>query len=106
MEQVMSVYNWVISNSGTIVTTATAIVAAASAIAALTPTPKDDNWVKKAYTLIDWFALNVGKAKQQVKKLLRKKQLQRKSLLKNNSLYIIKSGPLRFRIGLFLYLTK
>ena len=63
MEQVMSAYNWVIENSGTIITTATAIVAGASAIAAMTPTPKDDGWVKKAYALIDWFALNVGKAK-------------------------------------------
>ena len=63
MEQVMSAYNWVIENSGTIITTATAIVAGASAIAAMTPTPRDDGWVKKAYALIDWFALNVGKAK-------------------------------------------
>ena len=39
----------------------------ASAIAAITPTPKDDKaagWIKKVYTLlIDIPALNVGKAK-------------------------------------------
>jgi hypothetical protein len=39
------------------------IVATASAIAALTPTPKDDGWVKKLYQLLDLLALNVGKAK-------------------------------------------
>ena len=39
------------------------IVAAASLIAALTPTPVDDGLVKKAYHVLDWFALNVGKAK-------------------------------------------
>jgi|TARA_B100000424_G_C22532742_1_gene304522 hypothetical protein len=39
------------------------IVAGASLIAALTPTPKDDAWVKKIYWVIDWCAINVGKAK-------------------------------------------
>ena len=42
---------------------ATAIVTAASAIAAVTPTPKDDGYVKKAYAILDWLALNVFKAK-------------------------------------------
>ena len=35
----------------------------ASLVAALTPTPVDDGWVKKIYTVMDWVALNVGKAK-------------------------------------------
>ena len=39
------------------------IIATASAVAALTPTPKDDGWVKKLYKLLDLLALNVGKAK-------------------------------------------
>ena len=39
------------------------LVMGASFIAALTPTPVDDGLVKKAYKLIDWVALNVGKAK-------------------------------------------
>ncbi len=39
------------------------LVAGASLIAALTPTPIDDGLVKKAYGILDWFALNVGKAK-------------------------------------------
>jgi|TARA_B100000131_G_scaffold275103_1_gene277468 hypothetical protein len=39
------------------------IVMGASAVAALTPTPIDDGIVKKMYTVLDWFALNVGRAK-------------------------------------------
>ena len=39
------------------------LVMAASLIAALTPTPKDDGWVKKIYVVLDWIALNVGRAK-------------------------------------------
>jgi hypothetical protein len=40
------------------------IVSICSMIAALTPTPVDDNLVGKAYKIIDWFALNIGKAKE------------------------------------------
>ena len=39
------------------------VIATASAVAALTPTPKDDGWVKRLYKLLDLLALNVGKAK-------------------------------------------
>ena len=39
------------------------VIATASAVAALTPTPKDDGIIKKLYKLIDLLALNVGKAK-------------------------------------------
>ena len=39
------------------------LVMGASFIAALTPTPIDDGWVKKIYKVVDWVALNVGKAK-------------------------------------------
>ena len=39
------------------------LVIGASLIAALTPTPIDDGLVKKAYNVLDWVALNVGKAK-------------------------------------------
>jgi hypothetical protein len=42
----------------------TAAVALASAVAAMTPTPKDDGIVKKLYKLIDLLAFNVGKAKE------------------------------------------
>ncbi len=41
----------------------TAIISIASVIAAITPTPKDDVWVGKLYKVIDWCALNIGKAK-------------------------------------------
>jgi len=42
----------------------TSAVALASAVAALTPTPKDDGIIKKVYKLLDALALNVGKAKE------------------------------------------
>ena len=42
---------------------ATAVIAIASIIAALTPTPKDDQMIGKLYKLIDLLAVNVGKAK-------------------------------------------
>lgn len=41
----------------------TAIISIASIVAAITPTPKDDVWVGKLYKVIDWCALNIGKAK-------------------------------------------
>ena len=40
------------------------IVMGASLICSLTPTPKDDAWVGTAYRILDWCALNVGKAKE------------------------------------------
>ncbi len=42
---------------------ATAAVTACSAIAAVTPTPKDDQAVAWMYKIIDFVALNFGKAK-------------------------------------------
>ena len=39
------------------------LVMGASLVAALTPTPVDDGLVKKDYKVLDWVALNVGKAK-------------------------------------------
>ena len=39
------------------------LVMGASLVAALTRSPIDDGLVKKAYKVLDWFALNVGKAK-------------------------------------------
>ena len=59
----MSFLAWVIDNIGTIINVATAIVTAASGIAALTPTPKDDPVARAAYRIIDTLALNIGKAK-------------------------------------------
>jgi hypothetical protein len=45
-----------------------AIVFIASAIAAVTPTPKDDKWIGKLYKIIDVCALNIGKAKDKASK--------------------------------------
>ena len=40
------------------------VISGASLICALTPTPKDDQMLGKVYKLIDWCAINVGKAKE------------------------------------------
>ncbi len=39
------------------------VVTVCSIIAAVTPTPKDDQWIAKLYKFIDILAINVGKAK-------------------------------------------
>jgi hypothetical protein len=39
------------------------IIASASAVAALTPTPKDDSVLGKIYRVVDFLALNIGHAK-------------------------------------------
>jgi hypothetical protein len=41
----------------------TGLVTAASAVSALTPTPKDDRFLGRAYKLLEVLALNVGFAK-------------------------------------------
>jgi len=41
-----------------------AVVALASAVAAITPTPKEGSFLAKLYKVIDLAAINVGKAKQ------------------------------------------
>ena len=46
----------------------TAIIAIASLIAAVTPTPAYKTYLGKLYKVIDWLALNVGKAKDKAKK--------------------------------------
>jgi hypothetical protein len=45
----------------------TAVVALASAVAAVTPTPKQGSSLGKAYKIIDILALNFGKAKDKGK---------------------------------------
>ena len=59
----MNIINWVVEHSSELIGILTGIVTVASAIAALTPTPKDDGIVKKIYGLLDMLAINVGKAK-------------------------------------------
>jgi hypothetical protein len=41
----------------------TAVIALASAIAAVTPTPASGSTLAKVYSIIDFLALNIGKAK-------------------------------------------
>ena len=41
----------------------TAIIAIASIIAAVTPTPKDNEWLEKAMKFVNMLAVNVGNAK-------------------------------------------
>lgn len=41
----------------------TGVIAAASAVTALTPTPKDDRIVAKAYKVVQILALNIGFAR-------------------------------------------
>ena len=41
----------------------TAAIALASAITAVTPTPKKGTIWSKIYSLVDWAAINIGKAK-------------------------------------------
>tara|TARA_Y100000385_G_scaffold159111_1_gene164982 strand:+ start:235 stop:393 length:159 start_codon:yes stop_codon:yes gene_type:complete len=47
-----------------IISVVTTIVTVASIVAAVTPTPKDDEWVAKLYKFVDLLAINIGKAKQ------------------------------------------
>jgi hypothetical protein len=57
------IISYLVANVDSLLFAVSAVVAAASAVAALTPTPKDDSIVSKAYKVLDWVALNVGKAK-------------------------------------------
>tara|TARA_R100001460_G_scaffold102301_1_gene146695 strand:- start:646 stop:834 length:189 start_codon:yes stop_codon:yes gene_type:complete len=57
------IISYIVANVDSLLLVLTSIVAAASAVAALTPTPKDDAFVAKAYKVIDWLAVNIGKAK-------------------------------------------
>lgn len=54
---------YITENKEGILQVITAVIAVASAIAALTPTPKDDGLLKKIAGLIDVLALNVFRAK-------------------------------------------
>lgn len=54
---------YITENWGTILTVVTSVIAAASAIAAVTPTPKDDGIVKAVMKVVNWLAINVGNAK-------------------------------------------
>ena len=57
------IIKFVVDNLEAILVAATAVVTSASVIAALTPTPTDDGIVKFIYKVVDFLALNIGKAK-------------------------------------------
>jgi hypothetical protein len=42
---------------------AASVIALASAVASVTPTPKPGTFLAKVYAVIDFLALNIGKAK-------------------------------------------
>ena len=58
----MEFLNWLTANWDTIGQILTGIVTTASAVAAITPTPKE-GMGRALYGVIDMLALNVGKAK-------------------------------------------
>ena len=59
----MNFITYILDNKEELIKLAASVVALASLVAALTPTPADDTFVGKAYRIVDWLALNVGKAK-------------------------------------------
>lgn len=56
-------YNWILNNSDDIFNIVTAIIAAASVIAAVTPTPKDDSVLSAIKSVVNFLAINVKNAK-------------------------------------------
>lgn len=61
----------IVEITGKVITIIPMLIAVASAICAITPTPKDDaylgkakSWLAKFYRVIEVLALNIGKAKQ------------------------------------------
>ena len=56
--------NWIMSNLDQVLFVTTSVVTTASAVAALTPTPKDDHILAKLKGLINILALNIGHAKK------------------------------------------
>ncbi len=56
--------DWLFENIESIAFVATSVITAASAIAALTPTPKDDGVISFLRRIVDFLALNIGNAKK------------------------------------------
>lgn len=64
MENCTNLVVCIVEYSGSVFEVLFALIAAASAFAALTPTPKDDHLLAKVYRCIDLLALNFGYAKE------------------------------------------
>lgn len=56
--------DWLVTHIDLLLALASGLVTAASALAALTPTPKDDNWVAACRRVVDILALNIGHARR------------------------------------------
>jgi len=54
---------WVMANAADLFNIATALIAAAAAITAMTPSPRDDGFVAAVRNVLNKLALNVGNAK-------------------------------------------
>jgi hypothetical protein len=63
----MEVIKWIQEHLTDVIAVVSSVVAAASLITALTPTPKDDGIVKKVKDFLNLLALNVGGAKPEDK---------------------------------------
>ena len=59
----MDILTWLTEDWADIATVVSSLIASASVITALTPTPKDDNILKKIKEFLNVIALNVGGAK-------------------------------------------
>jgi hypothetical protein len=60
----MEIFDWILTHKEVLASIVTTIVTLASLVASLTPTPKDDTLVGKAYKVVDLLALNIGRAKE------------------------------------------
>ena len=60
--------DWILTHKLDLLHALTAVVAAAAAITALTPSPKDDGAVAKLRAVLDFFAFNFGFAKNSTDK--------------------------------------
>ena len=56
--------NWIMANSDQLIKLGSEVIAAAAIVTNLTPTPKDDTVLGKIYKVVDFVAMNSGKAKQ------------------------------------------
>lgn len=64
MDTLISVALAIYGHPDVLLEAALALVAVASVVTAVTPTPRDDIFVGKLYKIIETFALNVGHAKE------------------------------------------
>jgi hypothetical protein len=64
----LATITYAFDNADTIISTATAVVTAASILTAATDTPKPDTWLGKLYKILEVLALVIGRAKDKAAK--------------------------------------